>query len=321
MKLLVTGANGFIGKALCEKMATAGWTVIGAVRSIQHCANLPAGVDIVEVGDINGHTEWRRFLIGIHTVIHLAGRVHVMDESELDPQTQFRCVNVDGTAHLASTSADNGVRRFIYLSSIKVNGEGKSTAYTEDDQPSPLDAYAFSKWEAEQALWDIADGTKMEVVVLRPPLVYGPGVKANFLSLLKIVHSGIPLPLANAHNRRSLMYLGNLIGAVVVCISHPNAAGQTFLLSDGDDPSMRELVQRIAVVLGRPARLMALSPKLVRMASTLIGKQAAAERFFGSLTVDSTRIRRRLEWKIPFNMHQGLTDTARWFLEEIKKHK
>ena len=319
MKVLVTGANGFVGKALGKRMVLNGWHVRGAVRSAEQAATakLPAGVDVVPIKSIGANTDWSDALSGVDVVVHLAARVHVMNDTSSYPLSAFRQVNVAGTERLARMAAINGVKRFVYVSSIKVNGEGCEKPFTEYDIPAPDDPYGVSKWEAEQVLHKVAKDTGLEVVIFRPPLVYGPGVKANFLSLFKIVDRGIPLPLAGINNHRSLIYLRNLVDAIVTSVNHPKAAGQTFLVSDGEDVSTPELIRRVAAALGRPARLFPFPPSLMRFAGKLLGKSDAIERLVGSLTIDSSKIRRELGWKPPYTMEQGLKETAEWFKEKF----
>jgi len=223
----VTGATGFVGKALGKRMVSNGWHVRGAVRSAEQGANLPAGVEVIPIKSISADTDWSDALVGVNTVVHLAARVHVMNDTATDPLAAFRQVNVAGTERLAWMAATEGVKRFVYVSSVKVNGERCKTPFTEHNIPAPEDPYGVSKWEAEQVLYKVAEDTGLEVVILRPPLVYGPGVKANFLSLFKIVDRGIPLPLASINNHRSLIYLGNFVDAITTGINHPKAAGQT----------------------------------------------------------------------------------------------
>ncbi|MEA3280490.1 MAG: SDR family oxidoreductase, partial [Thermodesulfobacteriota bacterium] len=254
-KVLITGASGFIGSALCEKILAEGWQVRGTVRSESDVSRLPDGVKAFSIGSIDSDTKWDDALAGIDTVVHLAARVHVMDDTCSDPLAEYRKVNVEGTKCLAYAAANAGVKRFVFISSIKVNGEGRSNPYTEMDKPEPQDPYAISKWAGEQVLHDVEADTALEVVILRPPLVYGPGVKANFLRLFKIVERGIPLPFAKIDNQRSFIYLNNMIDAIITCINHPGAAGQTFLISDGEDVSTPELIRRIALALEKPARL------------------------------------------------------------------
>ena len=313
--VLVTGANGFIGKALCRRMLTDGWNVRGAVRSFGKKTILPQGVDGVAIGNIGADSEWEPVLNGIDAVVHLAARVHVMDEGCTDPNSEYRKINVDGTKHLARIADTKNVRRFVYLSSIKVNGDGRSDPYTTEDPPAPVDPYGISKLEAEMVLREIAEETGLEVVILRPPLVYGPGVKANFLQLIKLINLGIPLPLARIKNHRSLIFLDNLVDAVLTCILHPKAAGKTFLLSDGKDVSTAELIQKISSLLGRPSRLFSLSPDLLRFFAKVTGRSNAVNRLLDSLTVDSSKICAELNWKPPFSIEEGLMETANWYLQ------
>jgi len=238
-----------------------------------------------------------------------------MHDRAVDPFPVFRQVNVAGSERLAQTASASGVKRFVYLSTVKVNGEGKAAPYTEKDDPEPIDPYGISKWEAEQILYEISDQTGMEMVVLRPPLVYGPWVKANFLHLLKILDRGIPLPLASINNRRSLIFLGNLLSAIVACINHPKAAGQTFLVSDGEDVSTPDLIRHINSALGSPARLFPFPPVMLKMAGIITGKSVAMDKLLCSLTIDCSKIRRELDWQAPFSMEQGLRETVKWYLK------
>jgi len=296
-------------------MLTDGWNVRGAVRSFGKKTILPQGVDGVAIGNIGADSEWEPVLNGIDAVVHLAARVHVMDEGCTDPNSEYRKINVDGTKHLARIADTKNVRRFVYLSSIKVNGDGRSDPYTTEDPPAPVDPYGISKLEAEMVLREIAEETGLEVVILRPPLVYGPGVKANFLQLIKLINLGIPLPLARIKNHRSLIFLDNLVDAVLTCILHPKAAGKTFLLSDGKDVSTAELIQKISSLLGRPSRLFSLSPDLLRFFAKVTGRSNAVNRLLDSLTVDSSKICAELNWKPPFSIEEGLMETANWYLQ------
>jgi len=291
--------------------------VRGAIRSFAKKVALHPGVDSVEVGPIDSETEWRPAIEGIDVVVHLAARVHVMDESSVDPIIDYRKTNVDGTKYLAQIAESKKVRRFVYVSSIKVNGEGSSDPYTAEDQPSPVDPYAISKLEAEKELNRIADNTGLEVVILRPPLVYGPGVKANFLKLIQIVDRGIPLPLAGVKSRRSMIFLKNLIDAILLCTIHPEAAGQTFLLSDGKDISTAELVQKISFALGKPSRLWSVSPYILRLLAKMTGQSKTVNRLLDSLSVDTSKIQSELGWEPPFSIEEGLQETAEWYLQAI----
>jgi len=310
--VLVTGANGFVGTALCKKLLSKGFYVRGAVQ-LEKTSFLPEKVAPVHIKSIDSDTKWGDALAGIDTVVHLAARVHVMDDSSSDPLTEYRKVNVEGTKFLAVAAANAGVKRFVYISSIKVNGEGKSAAYTEDDEVSPRDHYGVSKWEAEQELNKIADKTDLETVILRPPLVYGPGVKANFMRLVSLVKLGIPLPFRYINNCRSLIYIGNLIDAIITCMTNPNAAGKTYLVSDGEDVSTPELIRRIGAASGRRALLLPVPVWIMRMAGWITGKYDEVERLVGSLTVDISKICKELEWKPPYAMKYGLRETAKWY--------
>ncbi len=304
MKALVTGATGFVGSALCARLAACGIEVVPAVRN-------PSGLPHeVAVGNLAASTDWRSALTGCDAVVHLAARVHVMDDTAQDPLALYRAANTDATLNLARQAADAGVKRFVFISTIKVNGEGRDAPYRETDVSAPGDAYAVSKWEAEQGLQRIAAETGLEIVILRPPLVYGPGVKANFLRLMQMVQRGWPLPLGAICNRRSLLYLGNFVDAIRLCIEHPAAAGQTFLLDDGEPVSTPELIRALARAMGRPARLPAVPVGGLELAGALLGKRAAVARLTGSLFVDSSLIRSRLAWTPPYTMEQGLAATV-----------
>jgi len=298
-------------------MLAEGWHVRGAVRSQSKKVALPSGMDIVAIGSIGPSTEWETALEGIDTVVHLAARVHVMDENTADPITEYRNINVAGTRRFAQIAESKGVRRFVYVSSIKVNGEERADPYTEADQPAPVDPYGISKFEAEKELYSIADQTGLEVVIVRPPLVYGPEVKANFLQLIKLIDRGIPLPLARVRNYRSFIFLGNLVDALLVCIVHPKASGETFVLSDGIDISTPELIQKVSTALGKPSRLFPCPPDFLRFLGRVMGRSQAVSRLLGSLIVDSTKIRVELGWKPPYSVEEGLIETVRWYQQAL----
>jgi nucleoside-diphosphate-sugar epimerase len=263
--------------------------------------------------DQSTDAETQQALQGMSAVIHLAARVHVMTDHAADPLREFRLVNTGWTERLARAAASQGVRRFVYLSSIKVNGEQNDRPFTELDPPNPHDPYGLSKWEAEQALTSVSSQTGIETVVVRPPLVYGPGVGGNFLQLLNSLRRGIPLPLALINNRRSLLYRGNLVDALVTCVRHVRAAGQTYLVSDGEDLSTPELIRRLGRAMGLAVRLWPVPLPVLRAVGQLLRKQAMIDRLLGSLQVDSSKIRRELDWRPPFSVDQGLTDTAAWY--------
>ena len=312
-QVLVTGATGFVGRFLCSRLLSEGLTVRGTILASESPSSLVPGVDPVTIEPLGPNTPWSHAVAGIDTVIHLAARVHIMDDQAADPLTEFRSANTEGTGRLAREAARAGVKRLVFISTIKVNGEESSVPYTEDTGAQPTDPYGISKWEAEKSLRYIEDETGLEVVVVRPTLVYGPGVKANFLNMTKVVQRGLPLPLASVSNKRSLIYVGNLVDALATCATHPAAAGQTFLVSDGEDVSTPELIRRTASALNVPARLFPVPPALMRLAGAVTGKSAAVNRLLGSLTVDSSKIRRELGWQPPFTMEEGLRETAAWF--------
>lgn len=269
------------------------------------------------MGVIGPETDWSLALKNVSVVIHLAARVHVMREEATDSLPLYRQVNAAGTLNLARQAASVGVRRFVFLSSIKVNGEETPVGrpFTEEDIPAPCDPYAISKFEAEQDLRSLAAETGMEVVIMRPPLVYGPGVRANFLAMLKWLKKGMPLPLGSINNRRSLLGLDNLIDLIVTCLEHPAAANQTFLVADGEDLSTTELVKRLGDGLGRPARLIPMPDWLLKAGAAAVGKRNIAARLCGSLQVDISKARRLLGWTPPVSLDEGLRRTAEGFLK------
>ena len=307
-RVLITGANGFVGQALCIEALSRGMKVRGAVRQPDA---LPADIESVAIGDINDVTDWSSALEGCDVVIHLAARVHVMQETSENPLAEFRLVNVTGTEHLARSAAAAGVKRFVYISSIKVNGEEtlKGYPYTELDNANPQDFYGVSKWEAEQVLARVANETGLEIVIIRPPLVYGAGVKGNFAQMISVISKGLPLPLAAVQNKRSLIYVKNLVDAMLLCASHPAAAGNTYLVSDGMDISTSDLLKKLSLAMGKKPRLFSFPVVLLRLAARLLGKVNQIERLLGSLQVDSSKIRRELAWKPPFSMDDGLKAT------------
>lgn len=321
MRVLVTGATGFVGTALVDRLVGVGrFDVRTAVR--RKVSKLPAEVGSVVVGDLTPDTAWQQALVGVETIVHLAARVHVMRDTAADPLAEFRWVNTRGTLNLARQAAAAGVRRFVFLSSVKVNGEGTLTpspfpggGYKASDPPAPQDAYSISKYEAEVGLQEIAAETGMEAVIVRSPLVYGPGVKANFQALMRTVARGIPLPLGAIHNRRSLVALDNLVDLIRTCVEHPAAANETFLVSDGEDLSTTELIRRMARAMGRPARLIPVPTTVLMAGATLLGKRKVVARLCGSLQVDITRTRTRLNWSPPVTVDDALRATARHFLD------
>lgn len=304
--ILVTGATGFVGATLVSRLARERIKARACVR--RDGVIMPDGVQVVQVGDLTGDTDWSQALAGIGVLVHLAARVHVMDDTATDPLAEFRRVNVLGTLHLARQAAAAGVRRFVFISSIKVNGEATKLGipFSADDLPAPLDPYGVSKMEAEHGLRGIAAQTGMQVVIIRPPLVYGPGVKANFSALMRAVQRGWPLPLGAVHNRRSLVALDNLVDFIVTCLCHPQAVNQTFLVSDGHDLSTTELVRGLAHAAGMPARLVQVPVWALQAGAVLLGKGDAVQRLCGNLQVDISKASSLLGWVPPVSMGEGL---------------
>ena len=312
MKILITGANGFVGLPLSQYLITAGHQVIGAVRFQDSVGIVNPHIQLKAIGDIDEITDWQECLSGVECVIHLANRVHVMDEQSSDPLALYRKVNAEGTLHLARQAGAAGVKRFIFVSSIKVNGESTlpGQALTPKDQHIPVDPYGLSKYEAELGLKLIAEKTGLEVVVIRPPLIYGPGVKANFLKMMQWVEKGIPLPLGAIQNQRSMLGLDNLINFIELCLTHPDAAGQTFLVSDDHDVSTTELLKEIAAAMHRPSRLISAPQSFIEKLLLLLGQRHISERLCGSLQIDISLAKTRLSWKPPHTFRDQLSKTA-----------
>ncbi|EJN23467.1 nucleoside-diphosphate-sugar epimerase [Pseudomonas sp. GM79] len=316
-KILVTGASGFVGEAvvfrlLLDKKFTPIAAARGATRLNGLCTVVPFELtDSKALPNLND----------VQVVIHAAARVHVMNETAVDALTEFRKVNVEGTLRLARRAAESGVKRFIFISSIKVNGESTvlGKPFKASDFPAPADPYGVSKYEAEEALKQLSLDTGMEVVIIRPPLVYGPGVKANFLSMLSWLNKGVPLPLGAIRNRRSLVAIGNLIDLIVTCIEHPAAANQIFLVSDGEDLSTTQLLRRLASALGKRAWLLPLPEWLLKLAALALGKQTIVQRICGSLQVDISKNREILGWTPTINIEKAMRQTAGHYLEKQTK--
>lgn len=305
-RIVLTGANGFVGQAVLQRLLTEGRETIGWVRGTPgpHC---------VQSGDLCAEQDFRPALHEGDTLIHAAARVHVMRDAAADPLAEFRRVNTAATLALARQAAACGVRRFVFISSIKVNGEATAPgqAFSADDVPAPLDAYGISKREAEDGLRALAEHSAMEVTIVRPALVYGPGVGANFAALMRLLARGLPLPLgAVTDNRRSLVALDNLVDLLVCCIDHPAAANRTFLVSDGEDLSTTGLLRRLARAMDRPARLLPVAPAVLERVACLLGRADLARRLLGSLQVDIAATRRTLGWAPPIDVDAGLRRTV-----------
>jgi nucleoside-diphosphate-sugar epimerase len=325
MKVLITGASGFVGKALGERLGKEFHHVLAAVRD-SHTLCSPQSnelesqsVEAVKL-DLAKTSTFSGVLRGADAVIHCAARVHQVSDTASDPLAAYRAVNTQATLALAGAAADAGVRRFIFLSSVKVNGEFTSPSQPfRVDQAAPQDPYGISKWESELGLCELAAKTGMEVVIIRPPLVYGPGVKANFLTMMRWLHSGIPLPFGAINNRRSLVALPNLVDFITLCLTHPKAANQTFLISDQHDLSTTQLLRGLGDALHRPARLLPVPQGLLELGLKAIGKGGIAQRLCGDLAVDSSPATELLGWRPPITVQQGLQLTADHFVNQISK--
>lgn len=314
--ILITGATGFVGRALLARLS--GYSEYQLIAIVRHLASgLPAKVEVV--GDIGPATDWSSFLPGVGTVVHAAARVHIMNDCSYDSLSAFRAINTLGTLNLARQAADKGVRRFIFVSSVKVNGEATllGKPFLSDDVPAPEDAYGISKREAEDGLRRLAVETGMEVVIIRPALVYGPGVKANFLSMMRWLYRGVPLPFGAIPNKRSFAALDNLVDLIVTCINHPAAANQTFFVSDGEDLSTTDLLRRMGLALSKPVRLIPVPVFILQAGAALFGKRAVAQRLCSSLQVDISKTRSLLDWSPPVSVDEGLRRTARMFLDGL----
>ncbi len=316
MNVLLTGASGFVGRVVQQQLLAGGeHTLRSAFRTAP--SSVCERMQVCLAPDLGPEADWSEALVGIDAVIHCAARVHVMREQDREPLAAFRRVNVEGTLQLARQAVLAGARRFIYLSSVKVNGEATrpGSPFYADDQPAANDPYGLSKWEAEEALFALAAETGLEVVVVRPPLVYGPGVKANFLSMMRWLYKGVPLPFGSIDNRRSLVAVSNLADLLRLCLDHPAAPGQRFLVSDGVDLSTSELLRHLGGALGRPARLIPVPPQWLETTARWLGRDDLGRRLCGSLQVDITKTRALLGWTPPTSVELALALTATHFLE------
>lgn len=311
MKVLVTGASGFIAKKLCEKLLADGHQVVGTVRSTEHVKNLSSAIDFFQIKSIDSKADWTQSLIGVDVVVHLAARVHVMHETATDPLKEYLAVNSDGTINLAKQAEKAGVKRFIFMSTIGVNGDfSGNKSFTEKDEPSPHNMYSISKKDAEDKLQVMSQNGEMRIVIIRAPLVYGKGNRGNFHALTKVVMKGIPMPLATVHNLKSFIYVGNLVDAIAVCSTHAAAKG-VYLASDGEDISTAELIKRLYRTLGRSPRLFPFPFFLLQFIAFITGKSEVLNRLVNSLTLSNSKIRQELNWKPPYTMEEGLQETLK----------
>ena len=313
MKVLVTGATGFIGQAVVTQLLGQNHQLIATTRSISSA--MPTSVKQIQISSMSSDNDWSEALQGVSKVVHLAARAHVLHEQVADPLAEFRKVNTNGTLHLAREAAKNGVERFIFLSSIGVNGNSSNKPFTELDIPNPAEDYAVSKYEAEKGLLEISHNTAMEVVIIRPPLVYGPNAPGNFANLLKWVKKGVPLPFAAVDNKRSFIALDNLVNFIIDCLGHSKAANEIFVISDDEDVSTTQLLQKVGEALGKSAWLIPIPVGLMRAVASFLGKGDVARRLFGTLQVDSSKAKDMLGWRPVVTMEEQLKTTAEAWLK------
>jgi len=312
-RVLITGANGFVGQHLCSTLLAKGYDVLGVVRREEAAATLPANVEPYLIPALNENTNWRSALADVDAVVHLVARTHVLHDGSSDPLSEYRALNVDVTERLVEAALETNVKRFVFLSSVKAVGGNSELVYDETLAPEPEDAYGISKLEAEQRVFDLSAGTALEPVVLRPPLVYGPGVKANFLRLLKIIARGVPLPLGSVENSRSMVSLDNLSSAIAISLEHPQAAGEVFHIADAETLSTRDLVIRLGDLLDRPVRLLPVPVRVLKLGGKLLNKGDEIERLVGSLQVSTQKIQNNLGWSASKSVQEGLRETVDWF--------
>jgi nucleoside-diphosphate-sugar epimerase len=298
-RILVTGANGFVGSALCRRLRSDGFEVVAGVRS-------PTSELQTKMPSLQGNVDWRPILEQCHAVIHAAGRAHVLNDFEKDSLSEFRKVNVDGTLCLAEQAAKMGVKRFIYISSIKVNGNSCRKSFTEADIPAPEDNYGLTKHEAEIGLKDLARRTGMEVVILRPTLIYGPNVLGNLYLLMRVIEKGYPLPFANVKNRKTFLGIDNFVDLISLCVLHPNAANQTYLVGDAEVTSVSDLIRDLGDAMHRPTRLFPFPQRIMIAATRILGMGDKISKLIGDLWIDGSKVNRELGWTPPLSQKQGL---------------
>lgn len=319
MRICLTGSTGFVGTKLCNHLLDLSYEIFAPVRKLdQYSLPNHKNLNLIHIKDNFTQKDYSKCLVGVDLVIHCAARTHVMKEDQNDPLPLYRRINVDETINLAKQAISNGVKRFIFLSSVKVNGEQTtiSDSFKSDDPPNPVDAYGISKFEAENALLDLSKHNKIEIVIIRAPLVYGEGVKGNFLSLLNLCNTGIPLPFSNINNRRSLLGIDNLIDLITSCTIHPKASGNIFLISDDEDVSTTKLIQLIRKNMGKSQRLFFLPCILMKFLAVFVRRSPEVNRLYSSLTVDISQTKKILGWKPVVSFEDGLKKTIKWYLKK-----